>query len=463
VVLSTGGLVLARTPGGDGAGGGTVSRGPDGHVALTGGSNAATFAGPGVHGRFALSHAAVPAGGPTRVFAEIDFQADPSSKRTDRAPLAMAVVLDTSGSMEGEKIQEAKRACIKMVRDMRDDDEIVFIHYASDTEVVQPLARVGEVRRSLVARIERLEANGGTNIPPALAQAARALEDAGKGRVRRVVLASDGLDSTRALAEEYARNSAAKGITVSSMGIGLDFDEGYMGGVARSGRGNFGFVKDGASLATFLHKELEETATTTVEGLRARFRLPQGLRFVQAFGVDARPIGGSEVEIEVGSLFAGDERRIIVELAASLPAGTRGDLDGSVTWASVGGDTATARFEGVKIVGTSDPLAVQEGRDGAVLANATSVLASVRQVQAAEAYARGDQRHAQALIEDNVRDLQAAATAAPSAAPALARQMNDYRAEQKAFAASPASDSGRAAAKASRAKNQFNNDRAFGF
>src|SRR6185312_3768525 len=158
-----------------------------------------------------------------------------------------------------------------------DDDEIVFIRYSSDTELVQPLARVGAVRRALVERIERLDANGGTNIPPALAQAARALEDAGKGRVRRVVLASDGLDSTRALAEEYARNSAAKGITVSSMGIGLDFDEGYMGGVARSGRGNFGFVKDGASLATFLHRELEETATTTVEGLRARFRLPEGV------------------------------------------------------------------------------------------------------------------------------------------------------------------------------------------
>ena len=458
VVLCTGGLVLARTPAGSGPAGG-----PEVHVALAGGSNAASFAGPGVHGRFALSHAAVLASGQQRVFAEIDLQADPAEHRAARAPLAMAVVLDTSGSMEGEKIEEAKRACVRLLRDMRDDDEIVFIRYASDTELVQPLARVGTVREALVARIEHLQANGGTNIPPALAQAVRALGDAGKGRVRRVVLASDGLDSTRALAEEHARTSAATGVTVSSMGIGLDFDEGYMGGVAKAGHGNFGFVKDAATLATFLHRELEETATTTVEGATVRIRLPEGVRFVQAMGADARSIGGNEVELSLGSLFAGDERRVIVELSASLPAGRPAGFEGSAAWTSVAGDTATARFAGVTLTGTSDPLAAEEGRDGAVLANATSVLASIRQIEAAEAYTRGDNARAQALINDNVRDLKAAATAAPAAmAPRIAAQWRDVQADQAAFAAPPSSDKGRSAAKASAAKNLYNSDR-FGF
>ena len=455
LVLSTGGLVLARTP---------ASAGPLGpetqHVAIAGGSNAASFAGPGVHGRFALSHTAVLASGQQRVFAEIDLRADPAERRGERAPLAIAVVLDTSGSMEGEKIQEAKRACVKMVRDMRDDDQIVFIRYASDTELVQPLAQVGQVREALIARIERLRADGGTNIPPALAQAARALEDAGKGRVRRVVLASDGLDSTRALAEQNARTSAAKGVTVSSMGIGLDFDEGYMGGVARAGHGNFGFVKDTATLATFLHRELEETATTTVEGASVRIRLPEGVHFVQAIGAEARKIGGNEVELSAGSLFAGDERRLIVELSASLPAGRLAGFEGSVAWTSVAGDTATARFGGVSLTGTSDPLAAEEGRDGAVLANATSVLASIRQIEAAEAYARGDGARAQALIDDNVRDLKAAEKAAPAAAaPRMRAQWRDVQADQAAFAAPPSSDKGRAAAKSSAAKNLYNNDR----
>jgi Ca-activated chloride channel family protein len=457
VVLSTGGLVLARTPTGSG---GIAT--PETHVVLAGGSNAAAFAGPGVRGRFALSHTAILRGGERRVFAELDLSAEASQKQVERAPLSMAIALDTSGSMEGEKINEAKRACIRMIREMRDDDQIAFLRYASDVEVVQALARVGSVREGLIARIQHLEAGGGTNIPPALSLATGQLAEASKGRVRRVVLASDGLDSTRAVAERYAKQSADKGITVSSMGIGLDFDEGYMGGVAKAGRGNFGFVKDASSLATFLHRELEETATTTVENVVAKIRLPEGVRLVQASGCDARQSGG-EVELAVGSLFAGDERRIIVELAATVGAGETRGFDGTVAWAAVGGDTATARFAGVALTGTDDALAVEAGRDGAVLANATSVIASAREIQAAEAFSRGDKAGAQALVDQNMLDLRAAASAAPAAAPRLMAQHRAYERDRGAFAAPPSSDEGRAAAKGVAEKNIANGSRDIGF
>jgi Ca-activated chloride channel family protein len=458
VVLSTGGLVLARTP----TGSGPVAT-PETHVVLAGGSNAAAFAGPGVRGRFALSHTAILRGGERRVFAELDLSAEASQRHVERAPLSMAIALDTSGSMEGEKIQEAKRACVRMIREMRDDDQIAFLRYASDVEVVQPLARVGSVREGLISRIQRLEAAGGTNIPPALSLAAAQLAEASKGCVRRVVLASDGLDSTRAVAERYAKQSADMGVTVSSMGIGLDFDEGYMGGVAKAGRGNFGFVKDASSLATFLHRELEETATTTVENVVARIRLPEGVRLVQANGCEARQRDGGELELAVGSLFAGDERRIIVELAATVGAGETRGFDGTVAWAAVGGDTATARFAGVALTGTDDALAVEAGRDGAVLANATSVIASAREIQAAEAFSRGDKAGAEALIDQNMLDLKAAATAAPAAAPRLMAQHRAYERDRGAFAAAPSSDEGRAAAKAAAEKNIANGSREVGF
>jgi Ca-activated chloride channel family protein len=456
VVLSTGGLVLARTPAGA-----AMLTGPETHVALAGGSNSATFHGPGVSGRVALSHTRVLARGDQRVFAEIDLKADAAERRVERAPLAMAIVLDTSGSMGGEKIEEAKRSAIQMVREMRDDDEIAFVRYASDTELVQPLARVGAVREQLVARIGVLAAGGGTNIPPALSQGLAALSLASAGRVKRVVLASDGLDSTRQMAEQVARDASARGVTVSSMGIGLDFDEGYMGGVAVAGHGNFAFVKDASALATFLHRELTETATTMAQSVTARVRLPEGFRFVQAMGGTGRVEGGDLV-LSVGSMFAGDERRVIVELAGGVPLGQSRALEGSVAWTAVGGDTATARFGGLGVTGSDDALAVDEGRDGAVLANATSVLASVRQIEAAAAYARGDSGRAQALIDQNVAELAAVATAAPSAAPALQAQASSYGTARRVFAAPP-SATGNAAAKAGAARDFDNLGRSAAF
>jgi Ca-activated chloride channel family protein len=457
VVLSTGGLVLARTPAG------AVPRlTPDTHVTVAGGSNAASFRGPGIQGRFALSHTRVLARGEQRVFAEIDLKADAAERRVERAPLAMAIVLDTSGSMDGEKIEEAKRSAIRLIGEMRDDDEIAFIRYASETEVVQPLARLGSVRQDLVRRVSMLQASGGTNIPPALNAGIAQLSFASAGRVRRVVLASDGLDATRAQSEMIARNAAAQGATVSSMGIGLDFDEGYMGGVAVAGHGNFAFVKDASALATFLHRELEETASTVAQNVTARLRLPDGVRFVQAIGADGRMDRG-ELALSVGAMFAGDERRVMVELAVTAPLGQARDFDGSVAWNALGGDTVTARFGGVALTGTDDALAVDEGRDGSVLANATSVLASARQIEAVEAYERGDVARAQALVDKNVAELAAAATAAPAAAaPALMAQQRAYTETKRAFAA-PRSDRTSAAAKAGAAKDFSNLGRNAGF
>lgn len=458
VVLSTGGLVLARTPAGAGA---RVT--PDTRVTLAGGANSTTFRGPGVSGRVALSHGNVLAQGEQRVFAEIDLKADVVDRAPVRAPLSLALVLDTSGSMGGEKIEQAKQSAIRLIREMRDDDEIAFVRYASDTEVVQRLSRVREVRESLIARVSQLSASGGTNIPPALDAAVAALASASAGRVRRVVLASDGLDASRAQAERVARAAAVSGLTVSSMGIGLDFDEAYMGAVAVAGHGNFAFVKDAAALATFLHRELEETATTVAQNVTARLRLPEGVRFVQAIGADGRVGSDGELALSVGSLFAGDERRVVVELGVSMPLGAARGFEGMVSWSGVSADTATARFGGLGLRGTDDPLAVEAGRDGAVIANAVSVLASLRQIEAAEAYARGDSGRAQALVDQNERDLRAAASAAPApAATALAAQERSYAEAKKTFA-KPRSEHTNAAAKAGAARDFNNLGRAAGY
>jgi Ca-activated chloride channel family protein len=454
IVLAMGGLILARSP--------AAARVPTFGVVAASGTNASQFRGPGAHGTIALSHGKVLAGSEQRIFGEITFNSDPApAQAVERAPLSLVVVLDTSGSMAGEKIDQAKDAVIRLLRDMRDDDEIAFVRYASDSEVIQPLTRIAQVREALIAKVRSLSAGGGTNIPPALSDGARSLSDAAPGRVRRVVLVSDGLDSTRSQAESIAQESAGRGVTTSSLGIGLDFDESYMGGVARSGRGNFGFVKDASTLAAFLQRELKETAQTTIANASIRLRLPAGVRLVQATGAEVKMgSGGREAELVTGSLFAGDERRIIVELAANLDAGEVTALEGLATWSLVGGEQAEATFERIALQGTADAEEVEMARSGAVLAAATSTLSSARQIAAAEAYQRGDLAKAQALVEENLSELRAAAAVAPApAATALENQQREYEATRAGFRAPPKSDSGKAAAKASVAKDIANMDR----
>lgn len=458
VVLATGGLVLYRSPANAFPGDPGGAR----PTVLVDGKNSAAFAGPGVHGMISLSHTRLLSGQDTTVFADVRVVADSEGRAHERAPISLAVVLDTSGSMSGEKIEEARRALLRLLADMRDDDEIAVVRYSDSSELIQPLARVGTVRSELSSRISQLQASGGTNIPSGLQHGLRALDEAARGRVRRIVLVSDGLDSTRAQAENLARSSFSSGITVSSLGIGLDFDEAYMGSLAQNGHGNFAFVKDGASLAKFLHRELEETAGTTVENARVRLQLPEGMRFVSATGADA-VVSGNEVQLAVGSLFGGDERRVVVELAASgyRSAGTSFDIDAAVSWNHGGGASFTTRTPRLSLVATSDMSEVDRGKDGAVLASATSVVASQRQIEAANAYAQGDVARAAQIAEKNEQALAAAMLAAPApAATSLDTQRKAYRDMRKGFATvSPQSAEGRAAAKEAAVKDMGNINR----
>jgi Ca-activated chloride channel family protein len=453
VILAMGGLVLARSKGA--AVGVAVAE------AAPLGANAVTFAGPGARGVLALSQTQV-LGGERSIYGELKLKADEAGAQAkQRAPLALVVVLDTSGSMSGDKIRQAKEATVRLVQDMHEDDQVAFVRYASDATTLQGLARVGDVRRGLVEKIHAIEAGGGTAIPLGLSQGLRELAEASAGRVRRVVLVSDGLDSTRAEAERLAHESFERGTTISSLGVGLDFDEAYMNSVSRAGHGNFAFVKDASSLASFLSRELKEASSTTVEDAVVRVRLPEGLELVRAVGADSRPQSDGWVEVRLGSLFAGDERRAVLELRTTLGAGASAPLEGEATWRRVGGERVATKVPRLAVAGTADERAAERSIDAAVLASATSVLAAERQLAATEAYARGDRKKADSLMLQNIDELRKVEAAAPQKAKAsLFRQRADYEKTRGEFSsAAPGSEAARERAKSSYERNSAHTTR----
>jgi Ca-activated chloride channel family protein len=474
VVLATGGLFLlhahadahAETP----DRGGMQLPSPDVAAVLTpkastlppAGADTVAFSGPHVRGTLALSDARVLTGRGQQLYADISLSADGDG--AEHAPLAMVVVLDTSGSMEGEKLREAKSAVKELVRTMRDEDDIAFVHYSHFAEVVEPLRRVGDVRQELSAAVDRLSASGGTAIPLGLEMGMRQLDEGlarsesriGQ-RVRRVVLVSDGLDSSRARSEGLAQTAAVGGVTISTMGIGLDFDEAYMGAVARSGHGNFGFVNDGPTLTAFLKKELTETAATAAESTVVHLHLPAGVRFVRATGADA-DVHGADLDLRVGAIFADDTKRVLLTFETDMTNGAAADLGGSLTWTGAGGGANEATIPTLGLRATDDAQAVQATRNATVMARVASVEASKRQIEAAEAYSRGDTARAQHLIQTNIASLGAAGHAAPAPVAAqLAQQAESYSSTYRDFASAPAaSPRGRYAAKAAAASNMAN-------
>src|SRR5262249_55780545 len=104
------------------------------------------FSARGAAGRFAVSHGRLLASGIRPMHIELRVRADQSSDVVDaRAPVAMVLVIDTSGSMAGRKIEDARSSAIAMLDEMQADDMVSVVRFATQSEVLVPLGRVGDV------------------------------------------------------------------------------------------------------------------------------------------------------------------------------------------------------------------------------------------------------------------------------------------------------------------------------
>jgi Ca-activated chloride channel family protein len=182
----------------------------------------------------------------------------------ERPPLDLAVVVDVSGSMQGDKIAHVKQGLELLIDGMRDGDRLALVTYSDLALVVSALAPVEERRVELRRAVQALVANGSTNISAGLEEGYLQLIDSfdeeASGRERRVVLLSDGLPtagitSPNAIMELSAAYNS-EGIGLSTIGLGLDFNANLMRGLSLQGDGNYYFVEDSGAVDEVFEEEL---------------------------------------------------------------------------------------------------------------------------------------------------------------------------------------------------------------
>ena len=188
--------------------------------------------------------------GSREVIVQIELDAR-RPERGRRSPINLAVVLDRSGSMQGAKIEKAKQAACVAVDHLADDDYFSLVTFDNDTDVLLPPERVGGVRHreDLKSRIDRIRPGGGTAIYAGVTlgakQVRRYLE---KELVNRVILLSDGLANVgpsrtsdlSALGRELRRD----GLSVTTVGLGDDYNEDLMTALAEASNANYYYVRD---------------------------------------------------------------------------------------------------------------------------------------------------------------------------------------------------------------------------
>jgi Ca-activated chloride channel family protein len=197
------------------------------------------------------------------------------------------------------------------------DDIVSVVAYNDTVSVLVPATKVSD-KSAIRAGIERLDAFGSTALFAGVSKGADEVRKfLSRDRVNRVILVSDGQanvgpSSTSALAE-LGESLAKERICVTTIGLGLDYNEDLMTQLARKSDGNSGFANSSDDLVRLMKSEFGDVLAVVAQELSVRIDCAEGIRPVRVLGREA-DITGSTVRVLINQINAGQEKYVLLEV-----------------------------------------------------------------------------------------------------------------------------------------------------
>ena len=350
-----------------------------------------------------------------------------------RAPVNLSLVIDRSGSMSGEKIAQARRAALRLVDLLEESDRLAIIHYGSDVRLMAGTFATADNKDRMRRYIRNISDEGGTNIGDGL-MAGKAQLDLARSdfTVNRLLLLSDGQPTVGVTSHNGLVNIASRlraaGITITSLGVGADFNEDLMQRLADVGGGSYGFIRDAESTVALFEKDLQQAGTMVARGVTLKFTVPAGIEFREVFG---RPVlrSGNIITVSLPDFSSRQSEKLVVHLTARATGAEVAALDVAdfrLDYTDL--LTSQAADANVKLAAmvTPDRGLADQKRDKDAFVLATRARASQNVEKAASAMQQGRYKEAQQLIQDNTVLFDEAAPVAGAAA-----LEGDYRGNEK--------------------------------
>jgi len=266
----------------------------------------------------------------------ISITAPVAPPRTERPPVNVGLVLDRSGSMDGErKFTLARDAVEQSLRLLRDTDRFTLVVYDGEVDVLMPpTPATPDAKRTALQRLAGVQPRGCTDLHGGWNAGALGLLDqarAEKGGVTRLLLLTDGL-ANEGLTDPYALTQRARelrtlGVATTTFGVGADFDERLLRDMAHEGGGQFYFVETPAQIPDLLTSELGEALEVVRREAALHIELPGGAEAepLNRFRT-VRAAGDNEFRVELGDLTSGQEVCAVVRIR--FPRGEHGTVTG---------------------------------------------------------------------------------------------------------------------------------------
>jgi Ca-activated chloride channel family protein len=352
------------------------------------------------------------------VFMQISITTANIGTLRDRKPMNIAIVIDRSGSMSSErKMEYARQAFISLIDQLQPNDILSVIVYDDAIDILRRAHRVGNNRSAIKRLVDEISPRGSTNLGGGLHEGLiQAAAHATAEYVNRVVLLSDGLANV-GMTDPSALNSLVKkfrrrSISVTTMGVGLDYNENLMMGIAESGGGNYYFIERAHDLASIVRKEFDMISSVLAQNASILVTPGKGVRIADVIGCEFSN-DRNTVIIPVGDLYANDRKEFTIELTVPEGRGTATVATGELRYES---DKISRKFPAFSrgINYTRDIVTIEKNRDMSVQAHADVAVSTRKVEQAMKALDEGDAAAAEQHLEE-AKDVIAASPAATSA------------------------------------------------
>ncbi len=215
-----------------------------------------------IYSRSSLIHLAEP----QMLYVILELEAPLEARHSPAPPLNVCLVLDRSTSMKGEKMDVVKSTAVQVLRNLRPQDVLSVVAFSDRAEVIIPASFYQE-RSRLEAKIQMIQPGGATEIYQGLeAGVKEVMQSLDARRVNHIVLLTDGHtygDEQECLA--LASRISEKGIGISAMGIGQEWNDIFLDVLATRTGGSSAFIANPQDIKKLLLEKFNALAQTYAE------------------------------------------------------------------------------------------------------------------------------------------------------------------------------------------------------
>ncbi len=264
-----------------------------------------------IHNPYALSGAKI------ENYLLIELLGEFKGQKLVRPPIHLSLVLDKSGSMEGRPLEQVKEACRQVIDKLGPADTLSIITFAEGVDIVvaqSPVTRKEQIK----AQLDLIRARGTTNLHGGMVAGANQLSSVkAPTHLSRIILLTDG-EANEGITEyseiiAKARQIKRDGLSVSTIGVGIEYNEELMKGIAKNTLGNYYYIEQVSDIPRVFEEELATLFEVVAKNIRLIVKLPKGVTLAKFYGREVSTQNGI-LETELPELVAGKAQHHLIKL-----------------------------------------------------------------------------------------------------------------------------------------------------